>query len=476
MRRPWPSSLRSRLTLWYTLLLGVPLAAFAAICYVVLDRTLVSRTDRFIGEALTVFAREVVAERRATTGVPDAIRTTLADMRFRNLRILARDEGGRVIAADPEADAAAAAARDGDRVLAYVRTAAARPETVTVAGAAGGYRVLSTPLVVNGETYLLTGASPLADVHAVLERIRLMFLAVIPSLLALAAASAFFLARRGLAPITAMTARASEISASSLDARLPVAGDAELTGLARVINALLDRLETAFGQQRRFMADASHELRTPTAIIRTEADVTLARDHREEEEYRASIGVMRDAAGRLSRIVDDLFLLARADAGRLEMRREPVYLEEVVHDATRAMAPVGAARGVRVELRRMAQAPVVGDPDLLGRVFLNLLDNAIKHSPPGGTVVVDMGTWNGCHAVSVMDQGPGIPAAQHEAVFERFYRGDAARERSPGGLGDGAGLGLSIARRIAVAHGGQVVVAESRPGHTEFRATFPRAE
>ncbi|MEA3246926.1 MAG: sensor histidine kinase, partial [Gemmatimonadota bacterium] len=153
-----------------------------------------------------------------------------------------------------------------------------------------------------------------------------------------------------------------------------------------------------------------------------------------------------------------------------------VYLEEVVHDATRAMAPVGLARGVRVELRRMTQAPVTGDPDLLGRVFLNLLDNAVKHSPAGGTVTVDMGTWNGCHAVSVTDEGPGIPAAQHDAVFERFHRGDAARERQPGGLGDGAGLGLSIARRIAMAHGGQVVVADSRPGHTEFRVTLPSAE
>ncbi|MEA3247013.1 MAG: HAMP domain-containing protein, partial [Gemmatimonadota bacterium] len=303
MRTTWPSSLRSRLTLWYAVLLGVPLAAFAVICYMVLDRTLVSRTDRFIGEALTVFAREVVAERRGATGVPAAFRTTLADMRFRNLRILVRDAAGQVIAADREADQAAAAERDGDRVLAYVRGTAARAETVTVAGASGGSRVLSVPLVVEGQAYLLTGASSLADVNAVLERIRLMFLLVIPLLLALASASAFFLARRGLAPVTAMTARAGEITASSLHARLPVAGDAELTGLARVINELLNRLETAFEQQRRFMADASHELRTPTAIIRTEADVTLARAHRDEPEYRASIGVMRDAAGRLSRIV-----------------------------------------------------------------------------------------------------------------------------------------------------------------------------
>lgn len=434
-----PPSLRLRLTLWYAVLLGVPLAAFAVMCYVVLGRTLLDRTDRFIGEALAVFSREVVAERRSTEAVDGAIRTTAAEMRFRNLRIVVRDTVGRVLASGLESDAETG--RDGDRVLVHLLAAGLRPETVTVAGANGGDRLISEPVVVHGEMFMLSGSSSLADVTAVMERIRLVFLGLIPALLLVAAASAYFLAKRGLAPVAAMTARADEISASNLDARLPVAGDAELAGLARVINALLDRLENAFVQQRRFMADASHELRTPAAIIRAEADITLTRPHRDEDEYRASVGVVLDASRRLTRIVDDLFLMARADAGHLTVRDEPLYLEEIVDDATRAMAQVGEARGVRVELRHMTQAPLRGDADLLGRVFLNLLDNAIKHSPRGGAVIVEMGTHNGAHAVSVTDAGPGIPEGLHEAVFERFFRADPSRERNDEGVSVGIGAG-----------------------------------
>jgi signal transduction histidine kinase len=157
-----------------------------------------------------------------------------------------------------------------------------------------------------------------------------------------------------------------------------------------------------------------------------------------------------------------------------------VYLEEIVDDATRAIAHVAARRQVTVELRTMTQAPFRGDPDLLGRVFLNLLDNAIKHSPTGGAVVVEMAERAGHHDISVIDEGPGIPAELRETVFERFYRGDSSRgrtgETAGESAGDGAGLGLSIARRIVTTHGGTIVVAESRPGRTEFRVSLPRTE
>ena len=477
MSRRGPSSLRSRLTLWYAILLGVPLAAFAVVEYVVFERTLVSRTDRFIGEALTVFSAEVVAERRLTASVRDAIVTTADEVRFRNLRIIVRDPQGAVVAMHAETDAPPEPS--GDRVLAALAALAARrsaveatdgvPEAASVPGPNGGDRLVTRPLVVQGETFALSGAFPLADVDAVLERIRLMFFIAVPLLLGVAAGGAYFLANRGLAPVAAMTTRAGEITATNLSARLPVAGDAELTGLARVINELLDRLENAFSQQRRFMADASHELRTPTAIIRTEADVTLARAQRSEGEYRDSVGVMLRASTRLTRIVDDLFLLARADAGHLTMRSELIYLEEVVDDATRAVAHVANQRGVRVELRQMVQAPFTGDPDLLGRVMLNLLDNAIKYSPAGGLVEVELAHVGGDYAISVVDEGPGVPAELRERVFERFFRADSARARADVTATEGAGLGLAIARRIAIAHGGRLELAESRPGWTEFR-------
>jgi heavy metal sensor kinase len=443
----WPSSLRSRLTLWYTALLGLPLVVFAIASYLVFARTLERRTDRFIGDALTAFARELTAERRTALSAVQAMQSTVEEVRFRDLQIAIADSTGRAVAMS-----APPVRNSGDR---------------------DRFRVLTRRLAVGGQQFTLTGTYSLADIDEMLERIRGMFLIAIPLLVLAAAAGGYALARRSLAPVTAMGVRAAAISASNLDERLPVGGGDELMGLARVVNDLLDRLERSFAQQQRFVADASHELRTPTSILRTEAEVTLSRPHRAEEEYRASMAIVQDAARRLTRIVDDLFLLARADSGHLVARREPLYLEDLVHDAARAVRAVADRRGVKVELAALVEAPFQGDADLLGRLLLNLLDNAIKYSPEGGTVLVGMSRGDGGCEITVADEGAGIPPEAQERVFERFFRVDAARSRGDASVMSGAGLGLAIARRIAEMHGGRLELAGSRPGRTTFRLTLP---
>ena len=406
-----PSPLRRQLTVIYTIALALPLIIFASVSYITFERALLARTDHFIGDALNVFTREAVAERMQAASVRTAIATTVSEVKFRDVRIIVRDSAGTVVA-----------------------TSAPHDSTAT-----DGERILSRPLQVSAERFEVSGAYPLRDLVAVLARIRTIFIVAIPLLIVAAAAGAYLLAKRTLAPVAEMAERA----------------------------------ENALSQQRRFMADASHEMRTPTATLRTEAEVTLAREHRSEPEYRESVGVMLQSARRLSRLVDDLFLLARADAGHLMMHTEPVYLEEIVHDAVRAVASVAEKRGVRVELSRMTQAPIVGDRGLLERLVLNLLDNAIKYSSTASRVEVTMGQTPYAHTVSVVDHGPGIAPEDLEKIFERFFRGDAARTRSVDSLTDGAGLGLAIARRIAVAHGGRLVVASSRPGLTEFALSLP---
>jgi signal transduction histidine kinase len=300
---------------------------------------------------------------------------------------------------------------------------------------------------------------------------------VIPLLVVAAAGGGYFMAAKSLAPVSAMSERAAEITATNLRERLPVSGGEELARLARVVNELLARLEDSFGRQRRFMADASHELRTPTAVLRTEADVILAQSHRSEKEYRASLTVIRDAAGRLARIVDDLFALARVDAENVATRRERVYVEELVDDAMRMVRALGDARGVRVNLQEAVEAPVDADADLVGRLLINLLDNAIKHSPDGGVVEVRMQRRDGVVDVGVIDQGKGIAEQDRERVFQRFVRlaeEDGTGEQ-PAARPSGVGLGLAIARRIAEAHGGSLIVFDSTPGRTEFRLTLPLA-
>ncbi len=475
----WPSSLRSRLTLWYTLLLGVPLIAFAVVCYVVFARALEDRTDRFIGDALTAFSREVVAERRATFTVREAMRSTVEEVRFRDLHIAILSPDGAVVAmtALPESDDVTErrpSTGDQARIAASLRGHdLTKPLALTVPSDQAPFRVIARPLAVGGEQFSVAGSYSLRDSEDILSRIRQIFLLAIPALVIVAATGGYFIAKRSLAPLAAMASHATEISATNLHERLPVSGGEELVGLARVVNDLLDRLQRAFAQQQRFVADASHELRTPTAILRTEADVTLSREHRSEAEYRASIAVMRDAVRRLTRIVEDLFLLARADAGHLPLRREPIYLEELVHDVTRSVRSVAESRSVRVELHNVVEAPFVGDADLLGRVLLNLLDNAIKHSPTGASVDVEMAHRDGHYEIIIADAGPGIPPEARDRVFERFFRADVARARSESSTTSGAGLGLAIARRIAELHSGQLDLVESRPGRTRFRVSLP---
>jgi len=479
--RAWPSSLRSRLTFWYAALLALPLVAFALLCYVVFARTLLNRTDNFIGDALSAFSRELAAERRSTGTVEAAMQTTVDEVRFRDLEIVILDSARRVVALTALTDddpippgRPVPVSKIGSTIVASIRGYdMTSPLAVTVASERGTYRVISRPLTLRGQSFGLTATYSLADIEDVLARIREIFAIAIPLLILSAATGGYFLAKRSLAPVSAMTSRAAAISATNLHERLPVGGGDELVGLARVVNDLLDRLESSFEQQRRFMQDASHELRTPAAILRAETDVTLSRAHRDEEEYRASISVMQDAARRLTRIVDDLFLLARADAGHLVMHRAPLYLEEIVHDAARGVRQVADQRGVRVALGNVTEAPFEGDADLLGRLLLNLLDNAIKYSPENGTVDVAMAQRDGRYEISVVDAGPGIPADAHQRVFERFFRVDSVRSRSENGATSGAGLGLAIARRIAELHGGQLDLTESRPGRTEFRVILP---
>ena len=478
-----PTSLRSRLALWYTILLGVPLVIFAIACYLIVARTLERRTDVFISDALSAFSREVMAERRASMVVTDAMRTAVAEVRFRELHIAILDSLSAIVAMSALADdddQQSASRRPSPEVerqlLAAVAADRARTETrTTVPTSRGAFRIHARPLLVEGQSFTLTGTYALTDIDDVLARVREMFLIAIPMLLLVASVGGFGLARRSLAPMAAMSERAAAISVENMHERLPVGGGDELVGLASVVNGLLDRLQTAFDQQRRFVSDASHELRTPTAVVRTEADVTLSREHRAESEYRASVTVIQDAAQRLTRIVDDLFLLSRADSGHLVLRREPLYLEDLVHNATRAVTSVAHQRGVEIDVREVSEAPFDGDADLLGRLLLNLLDNAIKYSPGGTTVDVALLRRNGHYEIRVGDAGPGIPSDAHERVFERFYRVDTARSRAEASATSGAGLGLAIARRIAEVHSGRVSIAESRPGRTEFLVTLPVA-
>ena len=207
----------------------------------------------------------------------------------------------------------------------------------------------------------------------------------------------------------------------------------ELGRLAKTFNALFGRLETAFAQQRQFMADASHELRTPIATARTAASVTLQEPSRSETEYRDALRIVDDQTRRLTRLVEDMFTLARADAGQYPLQRGNFYLDELAEEVGRAGSVLGARRNVSVEVAAPAGMAFLGDEDLLRRMLQNLVDNAIRHTAPGSIVRLTLAETNGEYLITVSDMGSGIPPEAQPHIFERFYRADTSRTRTPTG-------------------------------------------
>jgi len=295
-------------------------------------------------------------------------------------------------------------------------------------------------------------------------------LLALPLILAFAGAGGYWFAARSLAPLDAMAAQASRISSSNLDARLEVGeAAAELTLLAASFNGLLGRIDQSFEGMRRFVADASHELRTPIAVIRGEADVALASE-RDAAEYRESLTIILDEARRLSVLVDSLLNLARADAGRVKLQTQSFYWNDLLSDCCRSVQSLAAARGIELTCRAAPDMPFDGDEELLRRMTLNLLDNAIRYTQPGGRVTAELEARGQGILVRISDTGIGISPEAVPHVFERFFRADKARSRENGGFG----LGLAIVKWIAESHRGAVNLVSQPGSGSIFTVTLPR--
>ena len=291
---------------------------------------------------------------------------------------------------------------------------------------------------------------------------------VAPLLILLAGIGGYFLARKSLKPIAAMGDRAKRISAANLHERLPIknAKD-ELGNLAIVFNELLDRLDVEFDRQRRFMADASHELRTPLAIIRGESEVALLKDTRTPNEYQESLRIVNDESQRLTKIVEDLFTLARADSGEFKADLRDVYVDELVGDCVRSIRTLADKRNITIEFSG-TETKIKGDETLLRRLFLNVLDNAVKYNIDGGRIKVNVADLT----IAISNTGDEIPADQQKLIFDRFYRIEKSRTHNGETAMSGAGLGLSIAKWIADLHAADIEYARSKNGENIFTVTF----
>jgi len=462
-------SVRSRLTLFWVAVLAVALVSVSGATYLLMGRALYSRIDGNLRAVVQIAATSLAHDLAEGQDYADAARSTAAELSSREQMLAIYDTNGRLLAER---------GRDADLELTLPDPAtvpADDPMLLTVVEAKDDddrHRLaIRRVRVPPADTpYIVLVGSSLESTDEELQSLRQGLAYVLPIALLLAGAGGWFLARQSLAPVAAMVERARKIGIEDLSARLPVANPRdELGRLAETFNDLLNRLEASLVQQRQFMADASHELRTPVTTSRTAAAVALQQSHRHEEEYRETLAIVEQQTTRLSRIVEDMFTLARADAGSYPVRRTLMYLDEVTDDAVRAARVLAETKQVSIELASIQSASFAGDEELVRRLIGNLLDNAVRHAPPRSVVRVTLAGEADRYLLSVADGGEGIAPGIQPHIFERFFRGDVARTSSDGG----AGLGLALARWVARAHGGDVTLVRSSHEGTTFVAVLP---
>lgn len=477
------NSIRARLTLWYTGVLALVLIVFASLAYTYLARATRQRTDESLNETANAFIASLSGEQTddGNRDGDEAAIEAAREFRFRDRSVVIYDNAQRIIASSdilsivPESLSLVSLLKaDDTKGRAFVN----------LTDGIEGIRALALPVHSGGRDYRVVVARSLREQEESLKQARRALYISIPLALLIASVGGYFLARKTLTPVVAMSEQADHISAVNLHERLAVGNKRdELGQLAEVFNRLLARLDhsfeeqrRSFEQQRRFMADASHELRTPVAIMCGEAEVTLSKDERQVEEYRESLSIVYDEGWRLTRIVEDLFTLARADAGRYPLTPKEFYLDELVSECVRAVRSLAAKREVSLGCQALVESPFAGDEGLIRRMILNLLDNAIKHTPANGGVNVSLTFEETNYKITVTDTGAGIPPEAQPHIFERFYRADKARSRAETEGGSGAGLGLSIARWIAEAHHGRLELAGSNEFGSIFVATIHSPE
>ena len=470
------NSTKTRLTLWYVGVLAFILTIFAVLAYFFFTFTLYSQTDKSLSEVGTSF--EITAKRHLNNknekmSVDEAIGHTAEDVSFKNYKIFVFSSEKRLLWETKTLELEPNI-RDETASKWVQRFTERREANIDGFSTEGeSFRVHYHPFQIDGKSFYLIVIHPLDKQKDLLSKIQYAFLIIVPLVLILTSFGGYFLAQKSFSPIAEMSRKAEKIDAANLYERLPVENEEdELGSLAKSFNRLLERLNLSFEQQKRFMADASHELRTPVAIVRGESEVSLTKNDRKSSEYRETIAIMQKEAERMSRIIEDLFTLARADAGENPLSKSLVYIEDILADTVKAFRSMGLKHDVSLVVKNNHEMPFEADEHLLRRLFTNLIDNAIKHTKT--QVVIDTARKNGNYEIKVSDDGKGIPHKSQKHIFERFYRADKSRSRrknSP--IGSGAGLGLSISQWIAELHEGTLELTKSDAEGTVFTVTFP---
>jgi signal transduction histidine kinase len=342
-----------------------------------------------------------------------------------------------------------------------------RSASLPIQDEAGTIRILARRLPIRDQAFILQVGRSEAAMRRDLRDLALVLILGFPVAIAVAGLGGYALAQRALMPIERMTERAQHITAERLGDRLPVHNpDDEMGRLAAVFNETLARLEESFEQMRRFTADVSHELRTPLTAIRSVGEVGL-RGHRDEQGYRTIIGSMLEEADRLAILVNRLLTLSRAETASPRTPREPLNLSQLAEDVAMQLGVLAEEKRQPLVIDSPAPVHVIGDRHAVRQAVINLVDNAIKFTPPQGTIRLVLRSDGDGGRLDVIDSGPGIPPGARDRIFDRFFR--AASGES------GTGLGLSIAKGAISSSGGRLTLEASSDAGSTFRIWLPRA-
>ncbi len=476
-------SLRFRLTVWYTAFLAIVLVGFAVASYLILARAVRESHDASLAESANLFREAVTTASRLKQSPEDALRDAAEGFRHRERRIDVYDSESNLVvtSADELRNVADVPPQPPPLIVSKLASMvqSGRDTWLTLTDPTGErtpMRIYASSFAVRDQPFVVLVSDSMAGERDLFRRVRYGAGLVIVIVVIIASVTGGLIAYRGLRSLADVAEQASKMDADTLDSRIHSGARRDEVGrLTNALNDLLNRLEKSFSQQRRLMADASHELRTPLTILRGEAELALSRTDRSIEEYRDALSMIEGEARRLSRIVEDLFTMARAEAGQYQLIPQPIALEELAGDSVRSLRSVASTRGIALSCETVEEHRVMGDPDLLHRLVINLLDNALKFTPAGGQVTVDLSRLQGRIALTVRDTGPGIPEESRSQIFEPFFRGDPSRSRDASAGGEGAGLGLSIALWIARVHGGSLEITSTGPEGTVVTLTLPAA-
>jgi heavy metal sensor kinase len=472
------SSTKIRLTFWYSGVLALILTLFALVSYFLFSYALQSQIDQTLNEISNAFVTSVAQELEDETitdrdaAITNEIRDAIVETNFKSYRIFVFSGEKNLIAETKSHDNETAF--DYLTAQNWLNEFDENPKNFNVGARLA--RGFFKPFEIEGRKFFLIVSHPLEAQEELLAKIRYAFLLIVPLSLIFATFGGYLLARKSLAPISEMSEKAEEITAQNLHERLPVENkEDELGRLAATFNNLLARLDASFEQQKRFMADASHELRTPVAIVRGEADVSLTKNEREPSEYKETIKIIQSESERMSRIIEDLFTLARADSGENAPQKSETYINDILAETVKSFRTLAQKNAINISFKSADEMPINADEQLLRRLFTNLIDNAVKFAKT--YVNIEAKLNKGFYEIIISDDGEGISLENQTHIFERFYRAEKARSRQkPTNAGSGAGLGLSISQWITEIHQGTLELVKSDAEGTTFSVRFPASK